>query len=373
MQKFLKDWRNSALIVAAILIVILIIFIKTGGERTNSTLVRVGTKNITVSDLNAIMKKRFGEQMVKQTVSDMLIQTYAEMKNVSANEREIDQLVNQEKRVAEQQGKSLDDDLKASGLTMEAFREQARSMALRAKLVVPGEEIAKVLQEIVKSNDPSLTYPQSYRIRTLYYSNEEFAKQSLAMLQGVKDDEAGKIQLAQVAGSALNASTAMNINRYTIEGDKDTLDVELIAALKDLQPNMWSEPTKMHISSKKPPKDEKEAEAMKSYRRIIQLIEVVPEEKPTLENRNIIIAMDIIQQKQDYYQKFNQIEAEARQKIDVTFLNNDFPIAVKFFNDLYKQNQPIPGADSFGGSAMNVTPGPLPAPDAIPTPPGAGK
>lgn len=373
MQKFIKDWRNSALIVAAILIIVLIIFTKTGGERNNSTIVRVGTKNLTVADLNTLMQKRYGEQMIKQTVSDMLIQTYADMNNVTANDREIDQLINQSKRNAEQQGKSLDDDLKANGLTMDAFREQARYTVLCAKLVVPGTEIAKVMQEIVKTNDTSLTYPQSYRIRTLYYSNEEFAKQALDTVQGIKDDEAGKQQLAQVAGSALNASTAMNIVRFIPEGDKDTLDVELLAALKDLKPNMWSEPTKLHISSKNPPKDDKEAEAMKSYRRIIQLVEVVPEEKPTLENRNIIIAMDIIQQKQDYYQKFNQIEAEARQKIDVTFLNNSYPVAAKFFDDLYKQNQPIPGADSLGGSALNVTPGPLPAPNAIPTPPGAGK
>ncbi len=365
-----RDWRDIALVAAALLIVILIIVIMTAGERTSGVLVRVGTRSITASEFNKALQKRFGEQLIKETVSQELVRKYADMKNITVTEAEVDQLVDQQKRGLEQQGKTMEEALLASNLTMEAYREIQRTEVLKMKIVVPTEEISKVLKNIIDTKNTSLNYPESYRIRMFYFPNEDGAKQALTLLQSAGNDEAGKLQLQQVAGMTLNADTAMKVIGYTPEEEKDAIDTELLEAIKNLKPNQWSEPFAIHGTKAKPV-----PENAKDVRRIVQLIAVLPEEQPTMSNRNIIIGMAMIQQKKEYYEKFGQVEADARQKIDVTFMNTNYPLATKFFNDLYKENLPVTGPPEMpGASGTNAMPSPLPLQDVTPTPPpGPGK
>jgi len=364
-----QDWRNIALVAASLLIVILIIVIMTGGERVSGVVVRVGSRNITTGEFNKTLQQRFGEQLLKETITQELVRKYADMKNVSASEAEVDQLVDQQKRGLAQEGYTLEEYLQANNLTLESFKAIQRTKVLKVKMVVSNDEIVRVLPEVVKAKNNLFFYPESYRIRIFGFANEEGAKQALRLLKSAGDDEAGKQQMQQVAGMAINADTAMKIIIYSPEGDKDTIDSELVETAKNLKPGQWSDPIAIHDSKAKPVPDN-----AKDVRRVIQLIEILPEQPPTMSNRNIIIGMALIQQKREYYEKFGQVEADARQKIDVTFMNNNYPVATKYFNDLYKENMPVTGPpDLPGASGTNAIPSPLPLPDAAPTPPKSGK
>ncbi|MEI7834636.1 MAG: hypothetical protein WCJ56_15735, partial [bacterium] len=250
-----QDWRNIALVAASLLIVILIIVIMTGGERVSGVVVRVGSRNITTGEFNKTLQQRFGEQLLKETITQELVRKYADMKNVSASEAEVDQLVDQQKRGLAQEGYTLEEYLQANNLTLESFKAIQRTKVLKVKMVVSNDEIVRVLPEVVKAKNNLFFYPESYRIRIFGFANEEGAKQALRLLKSAGDDEAGKQQMQQVAGMAINADTAMKIIIYSPEGDKDTIDSELVETAKNLKPGQWSDPIAIHDSKAKPVPD----------------------------------------------------------------------------------------------------------------------
>ncbi|MHB9134638.1 MAG: SurA N-terminal domain-containing protein [Armatimonadota bacterium] len=327
MKTFFKDWRNTALIIAVVVIILMLAWPLLAGSGDRSPkIAKVGNDSITEQMLVKEMKRQIGDQTLVTMISEKLMEQFAAKKGVTINDGEINGYVQYQRLLMEMQGESLDDMLKAQGLTMDEIRDNVRRIGIQVKLIVPNGMIEK---EIVKS-EKQLSLPAYYRIRELYFESEADAKKGIEMM---KKGEEG---LTQALSLAKNGQDALKIRLYAPGVMGPSEDKKVSALLKNMKSGQCSPPLVMPNS------------VMPEARRVIQVVEAVPPLKPTFENSLIIVGQQLMRTDKDLQVVARGIQGEALQAVSASFYGSaaDYPKAYKIFEDARLNNPVLPSADS---------------------------
>ncbi|MHB9024756.1 MAG: hypothetical protein ACYC7E_11380 [Armatimonadota bacterium] len=353
MKTYFKDWRNSALVGAGVIIVILfILLVSTGSREANKPLVRVQDKYIRQSDFLGKLKKRGGNKLLNEMLSDTLISTYAASKNVYVEPSEIEQVLKYETINYESVGVSLEEALKKQGMTLDEHKDSIRSMILPIKLVVPPADIETALKDPKVA--ASFTYPPRYRFRILFYQNKESAQKAIALLKK-------KDGLQEAANASLRPDSVDKILTY-MPGASRIDDKDFVKAITPLAAGQCSAPQTLNTPQG-------------PIIRVIQVVEKIPTEAPTYENRGVLIGQSLMKDPK-YARKARDVEAEAMANVDVQFYPSadEFPQIRDEFLKSRDQNPDLgtPGATPAGpGSPMTPSmPAPPPGGASAPAPSG---
>lgn len=337
---FAADWRNFALIGAAILIIILCIAAFTADHSGGSTLVvTVGDKAIYDKDVVGELKRKMGDQVVMQLISDALVENYASQKNIKVTDADVDQIINFQKAQMEMQGQTLDKALEQQGMKIEELRKLIRTLVMQIKLIVPDEDI----KANVAKYAGELKLPARYRVREFFFSTPADAAKALETMKKPNGLQDG-------VSTALNAKDAMTVR--TLPADKLGSLAKIIEGMKTGE------------FSKPMPMDTKDPKKANGVQHIVQLVESLPEEKATYENRGNIVGQIMMKSDQKYQPKAQELEADALTKVDVQFNSNEFKRAHDYFQEMKLHNpqisgpggQSMPGGQPGGQPPMRISP-----------------
>jgi len=324
-SRLTSDWRNIALVVAGAIVVILLLMRLTavpGGE----TVAQVGGKTITEKNVVDELKHQAGDQVLMQMVSDELIQNYARQKNVSVSEDDIDKFIKFQQATFEMRGETIDKWLEQRGQTMADFRRLLKMTILQIKLIVPEEDIKAALAKFANKLD----LPLRYRFRDFAYISEADAKKALVSFK--KPDG-----LQDGAATAVNRKTAQDIQTIAAN-NLETRFPTAYTALKSLKAGGFSAPFDTKTNGF----------------HIMQLVEIVPEEKATLENRSTIIGQQLISEDRKKYQmKIEAIKADALHKVDTQIMSTDYGKAHQMLQDMLLHNPNVNTVPSEPGASKN--------------------
>jgi parvulin-like peptidyl-prolyl isomerase len=344
LKRFVADWRNVALTVAAVIIVFFIVSAFTTDHSTNvGKVVRVGDRVITDSEVVNELKRQQGDDLVMRLISLNLIESYAAQKNVSASREEIEQVLNFNRFQAMLQNKDFDKSMAEAGVSPDEMRRQVTSLVLMVKLVVPKEKIAATVAKLLKQKPVPLAYPARYTVRQYAYTTEADAKAALALFnKGGKDME-------EAANKSINKpkpEDTVTVIPALTEKFEPKLKA-LLATLKDGQfSEVYKAPSKIFL--------------------IIEMVKSQPEELPTAENRGIMIGQQLMKEDEELALKAKNLEADALRSVDVQFYTQAYKQAYEKFTKFQDQNKVINpgGASSTPGSS---------APPSLPPLPNTGK
>lgn len=323
LKRFLKDWRNIALVVAVIAIVILAVSMhtaKTGGQ----ALVLVNSEPITEGQLIGMMKKNYGNDALAQLIDGKVIRAFAKKKGVVATDAEIDGRIDIQRYLLKQQDMTLENWLAENGSTLDEYRQQVAQDVLRVKLIVPEADIKKIYAKEPAAFD----FPPVLRIRLFVYGSEKDARSAIVELN--KPDDGGGANAQKAAASALNGMQAMTAMTYRYDNP------EITKALVAMQAQTVSAPIKTTM---------REA-GNKAVWAVVQLLERTDGEKGTLENRRIFIGQQLLSDpKQPYAVQAAQMQAEALNAVDIVFTTSDYKKLQDNFSYIKSHNQQVPKAN----------------------------
>ncbi len=365
MKKFLADWRNIALAVAAVIIVFFLVVHFTGHHSDVGRVVRVGSTVITDEMVINELKHQAGDDVVMKMIDLNLIETFAAQKQVSASRAEVDQVLDFNRFMAQQQNEDYDKNLVAEGKSMDDLRREIATIVLQVKLVVPPKSIADELAKINKLPQNPLLYPTRYTLRQYGFTTEQDAKDALALFQkGTADSIA--------AGTNKSINHPKPDEMMTVVSDPKKIDPSILKVLAGMKDGQFSAPI--------PGKDG-------TGYLILEMIKVQPQDVPTVENRGIIVGQYLMKQNQELALKAKQLEAEELRNVDVEFYTKAYQRAYDQFSKVQDQNRVVnpdttttpggaPGASTAPGApgvtgTPNVPPPPTHTP-LSPTAPAAG-
>ncbi len=329
MKRLLKDWRNYTLIAAGIVILVLIssLFAVKSGSRA---LVYVNQAPVTEGQLLGQMKNRYGDDTLMELVSTRLIEAYALQQKVTVSSDEIDQLIEfQRYFMLAKQGRDLDTEMQAQGMTIEIMRDQARTQALQVKLIVPEDDRRVFFQKA----GATLSYAPRYKLREFYFASTADAQKAIKLL--AKADAGGEA-LTEVAQLAQFGADSMKVQTYVPQPEmQDSVRDKALSQMKGGQ-----------VSQPLPVPPLLAQRGAKGWKRIIQLLSVMPGEKATFDNRSIITGMMLMQQEQQKYAlAARELEAKALEAVDVQFASDEYKRAYDRFQKSRIENPNIPQAN----------------------------
>lgn len=343
MTTFYKDWRNIALIVAAIVIVSMI-----GSMLSPGKVVRVGNRTITEREVVNELKQSAGDKVVMDFMTEALLDSYARKQGLSVSQREIDQLLKAQRLQLGLSGQNLEDALKSQDMSMDAYLRQLRTIAFQVKLLVTPDEMKAGFDTLLRSKDPIFMLPTHYKIHEMFYGSMEAAKAAYAEAQ--KEGEGGGV--IKAIGMSLLPEDAQKEKLY-MPGVKPILpflpenDTEKTKVLAGLKAGELSRPFGLA--------------GQKGAARMVQLIEVYPSDTPTLENRSLLVGQFVMQtNKEKYGRRAKDLEAKALNDVDIQFYAGEYKRAYERFHTAKTENPnlpnlQLPNAINNDGSAV-VTP-----------------
>jgi parvulin-like peptidyl-prolyl isomerase len=284
MKAFLKDWRNIALVLAVIAIVVMagIYFTEKSGTKP---LVMVNNVPITEGQLITAMKEDFGNDTLGRLIDDKVWRAYAIKKGIEATADEVDQLINFQSYTLKRQNEDFDAWLKGSGRTLDEYRDQKVLDVLRIKIVVPEEDIKKAYLKAPSYYD----LPPIYRIRLFIYRSQKDAKDGIAKLMKLEEGHSSDDGHNHADGGGANvqmaALTALNGQEATVPVTYNYSNEAITKALSTMKDGMVSMPVQLAPQS---------AGGAPVWA-VIQLLERADGEKGTLENRRILIGQELLQ------------------------------------------------------------------------------
>ncbi len=358
LKKQLSDWRNIALVIAALIILggiirQLSLSAETSNEIVlNRQLAKVNDRVIYESDLMKELKNEYGTQVLISMIDLSMLDNYARKKGIIVTDADVDQLLGFQRLMMELKGTTLEKVLEEQKLTLESVKQNFRRMAMQIRVVVPEQDIAAEIQRDAQS----LTYPPRYRLHRMIFLRKEDAQKAVDALK-----QNATLDVAVV--TALNAEEARKPMLYVPLGRQS--DPLLNKALQGLKPGECSQPYIIPVGK------EAKGGAGKEYYGVVLLKEAFPEEKPTMRNRNLIAGQMLISSDRKYMEKITGLEGKLVQQSDWRFLSEQFPDAKQHFEDIKLRNPDIPGFNEetpAGGPATAPPSGSKPAPTGAPKP-----
>ena len=347
MSRFMKDWRNPVLLLA-IIGVVLFAWLWQAKPTSNEAIpvASVGDETITVAQVNAELNARYGNATVVKMIESKLLEKLAEDQGVTVSKEEIDQLQQFEEDIREVQGGNLREEMTNNGVTMDTFRKDLRSRALHIKMLVTNDELKQAVEVMAKTPNTEYTLPTRYRIRIFTFADEASARRALISLAKKTDDG-----VSEAAAMSMDAGKAGKIQVYAPGLVEE--NPMLTGIVKKLKPGEASQPFLI-------PGQEKTG-----LRGVIQLVEVKPAMKPSLEKSGLLAGQYLLANNDQVALRARELEAKAISSFDVIFLSEQYDAAQKLFRDKKLRNQTIPGL----GTAP-ATGGPIGPPAAMPAPTG---
>ncbi len=329
-----KDWRNYALAIAAIVILVLVssLFAMKSGSRT---LVFINNRvAITEGQVLDELKHNFGNEVYTRLIDDAVTVLYAEQQGLDAMPEEVEQFITWDRFNMLARGESLEDELKAQGMTLDDYRRKMRVSVLRAKLVTTEDDRKADFAQYGKE----LTIPPVYRVKQFIFADPESAQKAYDLLSQ-PDSGAEKEQEASMM--AVNENP-LKVQTYMPGGQMNNPLMNTILA--GLKPGQVSKPTALP------------AEAENTAARIIlKLVDARPGEEATLENRGILISYLLMSRPDGKYaMKIKQVQAEALNNVDINFVSDDYPHVRESFKSTRLQNPNVP---RFNPNAQSPLPG----------------
>jgi hypothetical protein len=350
----MADWKNPALLVAVVLVVLLLVMVAIEHSRSiNARLVSVGNETITRRDLVNRLKIMGANDVLAQMAITNLMVIYARQKNITVTEQELRQFDQYNEIRAAFNDNTLDEYVSGLGITMEEWRSFNSDQIQLTKLIVPEEDIA----EAVSMYAAEYTYPAWYRYRRFIILEEEKAKQAYDLLQ----QPDGAAEVAQMSISEPGSQPDGAKFFIDIPGAPASDHELVIEILKSLKAGQVSKPQQFPAQDGVQPW------------LIVQALDVHPQEKPTVANRGILIAKErLMGSNPKYAERQQEILTEAFQNIDMTFSPAimEFSEAYERLKDLKSKSvyippatgAPVPGLPGIDDIERAMPQGPQPTP-----------
>lgn len=325
-KAFLADWRNTALTATfAVCIFLLIAFINVLGKSPVGHVFSVGNRSFSDGEIVGQLKAKVGNQLVMKLLMSEVYEQYARQKGVTVTENELRQMITYYTLQAEFSGKSYMEVLETMGITSaEEAAQEFRLRIIRLKLLVPDADVKKTFvkeQAIIARPYPEgLRFPARYKIRQLIFSKPDRADKAYKLLQ---EPTGLKAALALTT----DAETATKTFTYIPGIGRDI--PQLAKAIKSLKSGQCSKPISF-------PGDT-------NLRVIIQIVKAVPEEAPTVANRDALLRQYLFNNEKKYQLASAQVEAEALRNADIQFQRpDDYPLASQAVEKMLKENISVP-------------------------------
>lgn len=355
MKAFFADWRNPTLVVGALIILLLIgLLITSSGNQPD--VASVGTRKITYADALSAMKRGGGNAAVMRLIGNMVVEDYARQQKVTASEAEIDQIMKMMRLQAEMQNTTLEALLKQDGTTLAERKREVAIEILRAKLIVPEADVKAAYAKFAKDPRPPMTVPAYFRFTRLIFTDKADAEKAVGIL---------------AKGPA---------------SEKELDGLKTLLGGHDSQKPLLYIPTEMKeplpgfnkiLAGLKPGGVTKPLQVAGQLWAVIKLDSSVPEDKPTYETRNALVAIQLVRDEK-YRMALTDLESKALEKVDVQVYNSDFREIDEQLSEIKKQNfniqgapqqNVVPGASNLPGMNGTPRPGAAPAPSARPPKP----
>jgi len=350
LKKFIADWKNPALLGAGIVVVLLLVLLFVERARSmNARLATVGDTIITRQSVLDEFKRQGGDDTVFNMVIGALFASYGKTEKVTASAGEIGQFEKVSAVLAAATGKSLNESVVAQGLTMAQWRQYYADQIVHIKLVVPEKDIQAYLKQFPERGQFPYTIPAWYRYRRFVILEKKDADKAYGLLQ--KPD-------GVAATAALSLPNAQSDTiRYFIRGTAENDLPQVLAQLPTIKAGQISKPFQVEVP-----------QGPKLWV-IVQMLEYIPQEQPTLENRGMLIGQKMMGDQafgMVYRQREQDIITKAFQKIDVTFSPgiSEFKQAFDELTKLKNQSiyvppatgSPVPGLPGAGPSGGGLIP-----------------
>jgi len=338
-KKFMADWKNPALLGAAVVVLLLLLMlIIQSGRSMNARLVSVGDNFITREDLlNRLKIMGANDILAEMTISSLMV-NYARQQHITATEKELRQFDQYNEIRAAVNDKTLEEYVKEMGITMEQWHDFNSDQVLLTKLIVPEEDI----KTAVPMYADKYTFPAWYRYRRYVITDEKKAKEAYELLKKPE----GAAEVAQFSITEPGARPDGMRFHIAIPGMPPNDYPDIIKKLKSMKADEISQPFKLPTQ-----------EGVQPWA-IVQALDTHPPEEPTVENRGMLIAKEELMRGNNmkYGQRQQAILSEAFQKIDVSFSPaiREFTKAFEQLSDMKRKSIYIPPA---AGSPMPGLPG----------------
>ena len=170
-------WILGAIIVAAIIIVAMVT-----SSAKNETLATVDGKNITKENLYDALVKDYGAATLDTLISDKIIELESEKQNIKVTDKEIQKEL--ETLYAQYGGEeALTEQLKASGSTIDALKEDVVSYMETRKLIEPTIKITdKEISAYFEENKDSFTQAEQVEASHILVKDKATAEEVLKKL-----------------------------------------------------------------------------------------------------------------------------------------------------------------------------------------------
>ncbi len=318
-----KDWRNYALAITIIAILVLTssLFAMKSGSRT---LVFINNQvAITEGQVLDELKHNYGNEVYTRLIDDAVTALYAEQKGFDATPEEVEQFIKWDRFNMMMRGENLEDELKAQGITLDDYRQKMRISVLRAKLVVTDEDDRKA---DFAQYGKELTIPPVYRVKQFIYADPNSAQKAYDLLS---KPDSGAENETEASMSAINENP-LKIQTYIPSGQmSNPLMNKILAGLK---PGQVSKPTALPAEA-----------GNKEARIILKLVDALPGEEATLKNRGILLSYLLMSQPNGKYaKKIKEVQAEALNSVDINFVSDDYPYVKESFQSTRLKNPSIP-------------------------------
>lgn len=339
MQQFIRDWRNPALLVSVLLVILLAITLMRNGQSIHDPIVNVAGRKITRMDYLHEIQRRSSDQLLIGMIRNTLLSKYALDKHITVSDGEIEQLLTMDRISAKIKGQSLEDFLKDEDTTVPERRQEIANQIVQVKIIVPEADIKKAIPLYVTSRQVQLI-PAQLHYHQYIAIDEKSALQIAQLLQQHRVDEALKLCPAQ-------SVTEAQKERFYLDGGPMDIPKEAIDALRALKAGEVSKPLVFNITNGK-------------IYCLLQLDSITPPEQPTFDKLGMRVGLLLLNDRK-YEKTIYDIFSEVLQKNDVTFYSDsEFPTAFKAFQQFRDKNLQVPNAT--GRVPGLDTSGPSPTP-----------
>lgn len=326
MRKIMKDWRNVALIIAALAIIYLLVCLIAAKTGSNA-LVMLNNEKITEGQLVAAMKRDSGEQTLQNLIDAKVVTLYSAKMGVTASAAEVDQIINEQRWEMKRMDKDFDDWLQSRGMTLAEYQAEKIVDIKRVKLAMTQDDLQKAFNKYGKY----FNYLPIYKIRLFNYGSEKDALEAIVNLRKPDDGGGSNVQMAAV--TSLGGQEAMQpfIYQFNIP--------PLNKVLSTMQQKEVSDPIQLQASMGGKPK---------TIWVVVQMLDSTPGEPATFDNRAYLIGYLLVlnpqaltmqneQPDMTYAVKFRKVEADALNDIDVHFTTTEF----QHLQDQFKKNRTL--------------------------------
>jgi hypothetical protein len=182
LQQFIADWRNIALAIASVVIILLLVANagRSGGE---AKVVRIADKIIYEKDVVNELKRRSGDEVLMKMISDDLIENYAAQQKVTVSDAEIDQIINMQRFSMALEGQNFDKQLSDNGVSLTDVHNELLPSVLSIKLVIPEKAIKAEIARMMAKHDTTFLLPNRFQTHIFFYSSLEEAQKAIKLLQ----------------------------------------------------------------------------------------------------------------------------------------------------------------------------------------------